>query len=67
MGKLIAFVQISLTALVFYWANQWILEQFTSSKEVKKLWDDVIVIVCVNILADHWQSFYQGVVRGLGV
>ena len=67
VGKLIAFVQISLTGLFFYSANEWILSLFTDRAEVKKLWDQVIIIVTLSLLADHWQSFYQGVIRGLGI
>lgn len=67
VGKFIACVQISITAMTYYSANEWILSMFTDSEDVKKLWDQVIIIVSISIMADHWQTFYQGVVRGLGI
>lgn len=67
VGKWVARLQIALTALAFYMANQWTIQKFTDSEDVKRVWDSIIIFVAFNFIPDHWQTFSQGVVRGLGV
>ena len=67
VGKWIARVQICTTALTFYALNKWIIIQFTDSDRVIAVWDSVAIFVAFNFIPDHWQTFSQGVVRGLGV
>ena len=60
-------IQVILTAISFQCFNRQILSCFTDSEAVKGIWAATAPIIFLNILTDHCQSFYQGVVRGLGV
>ena len=54
VGKWVARIQIALTALTFYMANVWTINQFTESEAVKSTWNAVILLVTFNFIPDHW-------------
>ena len=52
---------------MYYVFNEQIVNLFTASKAVKTAWQSAILAVTISVLPDHWQTFQQGVIKGLGI